>query len=107
LLSYRPDTADQQLNAARDLLTGEFRDSYTRLITDVVVPGAKEKQITAEATVPAGASVSADERNAVALLYVNQRTVIGSGPPSDLKSSIRISMDKVDGRWLISRFDPV
>jgi Mce-associated membrane protein len=107
LLSYQPDTAEQKLNAARDLLTGEFRDSYTQLINDVVIPGAKEKKISAEATVPASASVSADEQHAVALVYVNQRTVIGKDAPSDLTSSIRVSMDKVDGRWLISRFDPV
>ena len=30
LLSYKPDTVEQQLGAARDLLTGDFRDSYTR-----------------------------------------------------------------------------
>lgn len=39
MLSYKPDTVEQQLNAARDLLTGEFKDSYTSLINDVVIPG--------------------------------------------------------------------
>lgn len=107
LLSYQPDTAEQQLNAARDLLTGEFLDSYTQLINDVVIPGAKEKKISAEATVPASASVSADDEHAVALVYVNQRTVIGTDAPSNMTSSIRVSMDKVNGRWLVSRFDPV
>ena len=60
MLSYKPDSVDQQLNSARDLLTGEFRDSYTSLINDVVIPGAKQKQISAVASVPAAASVSAD-----------------------------------------------
>ena len=50
LLSYKPDTVEQQLGAARDLLTGDFRDSYTALTNDVVIPGAKEKQISAVAT---------------------------------------------------------
>ena len=59
MLSYKPDTVEQQLGAARDLLTGDFRDSYTSLTHDVVIPGAKEKQISAVATVPAAASVSA------------------------------------------------
>ena len=48
-----------ELHAARDLLTGDFRDSYTSLTNDVVIPGAKQKQISAVATVPAAASVSA------------------------------------------------
>ncbi len=29
LLSYKPDTVEQQLTDARDRLTGEFRDQYT------------------------------------------------------------------------------
>lgn len=41
LLSYQPDTVDKELKAARDRLTGSFKDSYTQLIQDVVIPGAK------------------------------------------------------------------
>jgi hypothetical protein len=29
LLCYKPDTVDKDLGAARDRLTGEFKDSYT------------------------------------------------------------------------------
>ena len=77
LLSYKPDTVEQQLGAARDLLTGDFRDSYTSLTNDVVIPGAKQKQISAVATVPAMASVSADPNHAVVLVFVNQTVVVG------------------------------
>ena len=59
LLSYQPDTVDKDLGAARDRLTGAFKDSYTQLIHDVVIPGAKKQRIAAVATVPAAASVSA------------------------------------------------
>ena len=64
---------------ARDLLTGDFRDSYTSLTNDVVIPGAKQKQISAVATVPAVASVSADPRHAVVLVFVNQTVIVGTG----------------------------
>ena len=107
LLSYKPDTVEQQLGAARDLLTGDFRDSYTSLTNDVVIPGAKEKQISAVATVPAAASVSADPNHAVVLVFVNQTVVVGTEAPTDTASSVRIGLDKIDGRWLISKFDPV
>jgi Mce-associated membrane protein len=107
MLSYKPDTVDQQLNAARDLLTGDFRDSYTSLITDVVIPGAQQKQISAVASVPAVASVSADPKHAVVLVFVNQTVVVGQDLPSDTASSVRVTLDKVDGRWLISEFEPV
>ena len=107
MLSYKPDTVDQQLNAARDLLTGDFRDSYTSLINDVVIPGAQQKQISAVASVPAVASVSADPKHAVVLVFVNQTVVVGQDPPSDTASSVRVTLEKVDDRWLISEFEPV
>ncbi len=107
LLSYKPDTVEKQLNDARDRLTGEFRDQYTSLINDVVIPGAKQKQISAVANVPEAASVSANPSRAVVLVFVNQTVTIGGGVPTDTASSVRITLDKVGDRWLISQFDPV
>jgi Mce-associated membrane protein len=107
LLSYKPDTVEQQLGAARDLLTGDFRDSYTSLTNDVVIPGAKQKQIAAVATVPAVASVSAKPDRAVVLVFVNQTVIVGQDAPTDTASSVRVTLDKVGDRWLISKFDPV
>lgn len=107
LLSYKPDTVEQQLNAARDLLTGEFQESYTSLTHDVVIPGAKQKQISAVATVPAAASVSADPNNAVVLVFVNQTVVVGADAPTDTASSVRVTLEKHGDRWLIAKFDPV
>jgi Mce-associated membrane protein len=107
LLSYKPDTVEQQLNAARELLTGDFRDSYTSLTHDVVIPGAKQKQISAVATVPAAASVSANPHHAVVLVFVNQTVIVGQDAPTDTASSVRVTMDKIGDRWLISKFDPV
>jgi Mce-associated membrane protein len=109
MLSYKPDSVEQQLNDARDLLTGDFRDQYTSLINDVVIPGAKEKQISAVASVPEGgaASASADPNHAVVLVFVNQTVVVGQDAPTDTASSVRVTLDKVGDRWLISKFDPV
>ncbi len=107
MLSYKPDTVEQQLNGARSLLTGEFEESYTGLINDIVIPGAKQKQISAVASVPAAASVSADLNEAVVLVFVNQTVVVGQDAPTDTASSVRVTLEKIDGRWLISKFDPV
>lgn len=107
LLSYRPDSVDKDLTAARDRLTGNFRDSYTSLTNDVVIPGAKQKQISAVATVPAAASVSANENHAVVLVFVNQTAIVGQDAPSDTASTVKVTLEKVGGRWLISGFDPI
>ena len=109
MLSYKPDSVEQQLNDARALLTGDFRDQYTSLINDVVIPGAKEKQITAVVSVPedGAASVSAEPNHAVVLVFVNQTVVVGQDVPTDTASSVRVTLDKDGDRWLISKFDPV
>lgn len=109
ILSYKPDSVEQQLNDARSLLTGGFRDEYTSLINDVVIPGAKQKQITAVASVPDGgaASVSADPNHAVVLVFVNQTVVVGQDTPTDTASSVRVTLEKVGDQWLVSKFDPV
>jgi Mce-associated membrane protein len=107
MLSYQPDTVDKQLDAARDLLTGPFRSSYASLTNDVVIPGAKQKRISAVASVPAVASVTANPNHAVALVFVNQTVTVGADAPTDTASTVRVTMDKVGNRWLISGFDPV
>ncbi|MGH3556327.1 MAG: hypothetical protein ACRDTK_02240 [Mycobacterium sp.] len=107
MLSYQPDTVDKDLGAARARLTGTFKESYTQLTNDVVIPGAKQRHISAVATVPAAASVSATVGHAVALVFVNQTVVVGADAPSATASSVRVTLDKVGDRWLISGFDPV
>jgi Mce-associated membrane protein len=107
LLAYRPDTVEKDLTAARDRLTGAFRDSYTSLTDDVVIPGAKQKLISAAASVPAAALVSASDTHSVVLVFVDQTTTLGSDAPTNTASSVRVTLDKINGRWLISGFDPV
>ncbi|MEE6176131.1 hypothetical protein [Mycobacterium sp. 050134] len=107
MLSYKPDTVEKQLTAAESGLSGGFRDSYAKLIHDVVIPGARQQQISTVAEVPAAASVSATPDHAVVLLFINQTATVGNEAPTDTASSVRVTMDKAAGRWLISGFDPI
>ena len=107
LLSYKADSVDKDLGAARERLTGDFKDAYTALTRQVVIPGAKEKHISAVAKVSAAAPVSATANHAVVLLFVNQTVTIGEGAPTDTQPVVRVTLDKVNGRWLVSHFDPV
>lgn len=107
MLSYRSETVERDLTAALDRLTGPLRDSYTRLIKEVVIPSAKGKRISAVATVPAAASVSATRRHAVVLVFVNQTTTSGSGPPTTTASRVRVTLEEIDRQWLVSQFEPI
>lgn len=107
LLTYRPDTVERDVAAARDRLTGRFKDAYTSLTRDVVIPGSKQKHISAVATVQSAASVSAKPSQEVILLFVGQTTIAGGEAPTHTTSSVRVTLDNIGGRWLISGFDPV
>lgn len=107
MLSYQAGSVDADLAAASDRMTGSFKDSYTQLTNDIVIPGAKQRGISAVATVPAAASVSARGSHAVVLVFVNQTVNVGAEPPSATASSVRVTLDKIGDRWLISGFDPV
>ncbi len=106
--SYQPATVRETLDAAaRDRLTGEFLDDYTQLTKTVVVPESVGRKISATATVPAVAVVSSETRHAVVLAYVDQIRTEGAGAPEKSTSTVRVTMDNVDGRWLISNFEPI
>lgn len=107
MLSYKPETAAKDLNAARDRLTGAFEADYTKLISEVVIPGATEKKISAVAQVAAAGSVLANGRHAVVLLFVDQTVVMGKGAPTNTASSVRVTLEKIGQRWLVSGFEPV
>jgi Mce-associated membrane protein len=107
MLSYRADHVEQDLTGASDRMTGDFRNEYTALINDVVIPGAKDKRISAVATVPAAALVSASADRAEVLVYIDQTTTIGEDPPSATMSSARVSLEKVGNRWLLAGFEPI
>lgn len=88
-------------------MTGKFKDDHTALTRDVVIPGAKQKRISATATVAAEASISATENHAAVLIFVNQTVIIGGDAPTATTSCVRVTLDKIENRWLISQFDPV
>jgi len=105
LLSFRFDTVDRDVAAARERLTGEFRDIYMQRTQEELIPNAKERHVSATATVPEAASQSAAHNHAVVLLFVNQNITIGNAAPADATSSVRVTLDKIGERWLVSGFD--
>ena len=107
MLSYTPENVETTLNAANLMLTGPFRERYGQLIRDVVIPGAKEKKITATCQVAAAAVESLTEDKASLLVFVNQQVTVPPAEPTNTASSVRVGLQKVNGKWLIDAFDPV
>ena len=105
LLTFRFDTVDRDVAAARQRLTGKFRDVYTQRTQEELIPNAKEQRVSARAVVPGAASESATHNHAVVLVFVNQTIKIGDSAPADAVSSVRVTLDKIGERWLVSDFD--
>jgi Mce-associated membrane protein len=108
LLSYKPDTLNQDFAAAKSHLTGDFLNYYDQFTKEIVTPAAKEKALTTTAQVVGAAATDLQPNSAVVLLFVNQATTSKERPdPAMASSSVLVSLTKVHGTWLITKFQPV
>ncbi|MGV0811800.1 hypothetical protein ABQF34_07525 [Mycolicibacterium boenickei] len=106
MLSYETETVEEQLNAVRERLTGNFLGSYTAM-TDEIIPAARAQQIAAIADVPRIGVVNAEPDNADLVLFVNQAVQVGGQMPQKTPSVVRVTMVKDGDRWLMSEYEPV
>lgn len=108
LLSYSPETLDDDFSTAKSHLTGEFLDYYTDFTAKVVAPAAKEKSVETVANVMQAAVSRMETDSAEVLLFINQTTTSQENPDGAFAaSSVKVGLKKVDGNWLIESFDPV
>ena len=108
LLSYKPDTLNQDFAAARSHLTGDFLNYYDQFTKEVVTPAAQSKAVATTAQVVGAAASELHPNSAVVLVFVNQVTTSKERPdPAMASSSVLVSLTKVHGDWLITKFDPI
>jgi Mce-associated membrane protein len=108
LLSYKPDTLNQDFAAAKSHLTGDFLNYYDQFTREIVSPAAKEKALTTTAQVVGAAASELQPNSAVVLVFVNQATVSKDRPDAAMASStVLVSLTKVHGKWLINKFQPI
>jgi Mce-associated membrane protein len=108
LLSYSPDSLDKDFASAKSHLTGDFLSYYTQFTEQIVTPAAQQKSVKTTASVVRAAVSELQPNSAVVLVFVNQTTTSKENPDGAFAvSSVKVSLNKVDGTWLISSFDPV
>lgn len=108
VLSYSPENLDKDLAAAKSHLTGDFLKYYTQFTDEVVRPAVQTKKVSTTANVVQAAVSEMHPDKAKVLVFVNQTTTSSDrAEPALAASSVVVTMDKVDGKWLISAFDPV
>lgn len=108
LLSYSPDTLDRDFNNAKSRLTDDYLAYYQRFAAQIVAPSAQAGQITTAATVVKAAVSELQPNSAVVLVFLKQKTTSKAKPePVVTSSSLRVTLMKINGSWLIEKFDQV
>ncbi|MCV7411239.1 hypothetical protein AWC05_27965 [Mycobacterium florentinum] len=108
LLSYSPDTLDKDFAAAKSHLSGDFLSYYNQFTEQIVAPAAKQKSLKTNARVLGAAVQELHPDSAVVLVLVDQSTTSKDNPdPAMSSSSVLVSLSRVNGNWLITKFDPV
>jgi Mce-associated membrane protein len=108
LLSYSPESLDKDFAAAKSHLSGDFLSYYNQFTEQIVAPAAKQKSLKTNARVLGAAVQDLHPNSAVVLVLVDQSTTSKDNPdPAMASSSVLVSMTRVNGTWLITKFDPV
>ncbi|ORA19277.1 hypothetical protein [Mycobacterium arosiense] len=106
-LTYSYDHLNRDFNNAKSHLTGDFLTYYSKFTDDVVAPTAEKGQLTATAKVVRAAVSELHPDSAVVLVFVDQTTASAHRKdPEKTQSSVLVTLKKVHGSWLITKFDP-
>lgn len=105
LTSVDTNAIDKNFTEVLDGATGEFKDMYTESsaqLRQVLV----ENKATAHGTVIDAAVKSSTEDRVEVVLFVDQSVSNAAAPQPQLdRSRVKMTMDKVDGRWLASKVE--
>jgi Mce-associated membrane protein len=108
LLSYSPESLDKDFATAKSHLSGDFLSYYTQFTDQIVAPAAKEKSLKTTAHIMGAGVQELHADSAVVLVYVDQSTTSKDRPDPTLSAStVLVSMNRINGSWLITKFDPV
>jgi len=107
VLSYAPDNLDRDFANAKSYLTGDFLAYYTKF-TEQIAALAQQKQVTQTAKVIRAAVSELHPDSAIVLVFINQTATSKEKPePQTTASSVRVTLTKLKGSWLISNLDPL
>jgi Mce-associated membrane protein len=108
VLSYSPEKLTDDIATAKSHLTGDFLNYYTHFTDQVFASAAQQQQVTTTAVVLRSAVSEMGRDSAVVLLFVDKHSVSKANPaPASRATTVRATMKKVDGSWLIEKFDPL
>lgn len=108
LLSYSPETLNEDFSNAKTHLTGDFLNYYNQFTEQIVTPAATKKSVKTSAAIVNAAVAELHPESAVVLVFLNQTTTSTENPDGSFSTSaVKVGLTRVNDDWLISSFDPV
>jgi Mce-associated membrane protein len=108
LLSYSANSLDQDFASAKSHLAGDFLNYYVQFTQQSVGPAARERSMKTAARVTGAAVSELHPDSAVVLVFVDQTTTTKDSPqPSLVISNVWVTMTRINGKWLITKFNPI
>jgi len=106
ILQYDYRSLDSNFQQGLATTTGGFRKQYQQTTSQLVRPQATQQKVIVQATVMNVGLISATEDNAVVLVFVDRVTTkAGQQKPTFNQDRVRMTMTKVNGKWLVSKLD--
>lgn len=107
VLSYKPDTVEADIAAAKRHITGAFLEYYTKYADETVIPNSKREKIATSWELMGTAVTHSEPNSAEVLVYLDGVVTKAGADPQNLISSIRLLLTREDGSWFISGLDPL
>jgi Mce-associated membrane protein len=105
ILSYDYKTLSADIARARADTTGGFSGQFSELASQLIEPNAPKQQTVTKAVVPAAAAMDSSGDQVTVLVFVQQSTTSKQQPKAQVSAGqLRLTMQKVNGRWLVSQF---
>jgi Mce-associated membrane protein len=106
ILSYDAQHLDESRAAAEQYLTGSYRKEYDQLFDGIIKENAPSTGTVLKAELVRSSIVRASEDRVQVFALVNQtRTNNKEKTPQVYKNWVTITMEKVDGDWLVAGMD--
>jgi Mce-associated membrane protein len=107
LLSYSPETVDNDVAVAKSNLTGEYLRYFSDFSRYFIEPAVRLHNVKASAGVLRAAVAELHPNSAVVLLFIHQTTTSKDKPePTLTTNNVRVTLTKIHGSWLIAKFEP-
>lgn len=108
LLSYSHESVEEQLTEALTNVSGSFADDYGKLVTEIIVPESRERELDTEAVVIQSGVVDATDRHVTVLLFVDQSTTAADSPGARRDvSRIQVTLEDEGEQWTITNLEAV